>query len=924
VTVQTAGLGELRLLGQVFDWLDTPRIDLRAELKPQPAEPWLSDLAGWQLGGSARLRGVPDALVIEARLLVDSPAQQDLPLPVRLRWDGQRAWLDQAELVVAGGALRARGWLEPGEPLHWSLQADAEALDPGQLQPDLPGRIDGALLVEGSWQDRLQARIQLQSLRGELRGLPLQAAGEAVIDGAALQIDRLQAELGGARLQADGGVVDREWQLDWQLRLPQLASWDATWGGSVMADGTVRGRAEMPQVKASLQGRDLVLPGVRVQRVQGALQWSLETGAEQHATLLAEQATIADEPIERAELTLQGRLDQLQLRIAASAPGQALAAAVRADLAAWPQATLLLQQLDVDHELIGPWQLRAPTTIEADPPRVVVAETCLYQAAASLCGGGSADAAGWETQAVLERFPVARLAPLLDEELDLAGTASAQWSASQRQGELRADLLLDVAGLGTRVDIDDEELALLAEGASLRVILDADGLTARLDLPVEGVGSVAGNLELPGWQPGSDAQTQALKGALRADVADIAFLEPWLVTLAQLQGELDADVRLGGTLAGPTWAGQAELRELGFELPTMGVAYREGMLRLVGDTAGRLRMDGTLAAGAGELALDGELDASAGDWSARLALRGDNVPLLDTPEYRVWANPDLLLEAGPERTRISGRVAVPKARIRPRSIPSGSVAESPDVVISGQQAPQRRKPVDAQVQVVFGDDVQVDGFGLETKVRGELTVLERPGVPTLGRGAVRLHQGTYKVYGAKLQITQGRLLFSQTPLDNPALDFTAVRDLNDAEVGVQVSGTARKPELRLFSSPAMEESQILARLLSGRGSITELNQQAQQGDASLSALSFGSSLLFDQFTERLGIENLEFRTEGADDDLGMALGAWLSPRLFLEYATRIRAEDQQFRVRYKLTEEFQIQAETGKVHGVDLFYSFER
>ena len=48
------------------------------------------------------------------------------------------------------------------------------------------------------------------------------------------------------------------------------------------------------------------------------------------------------------------------------------------------------------------------------------------------------------------------------------------------------------------------------------------------------------------------------------------------------QGELDADVRLGGTLAGPTWAGQAELRELGFELPTMGVAYREGMLRLVG------------------------------------------------------------------------------------------------------------------------------------------------------------------------------------------------------------------------------------------------------------------------------------------------------------------------------------------------------
>ena len=113
-------------------------------------------------------------------------------------------------------------------------------------------------------------------------------------------------------------------------------------------------------------------------------------------------------------------------------------------------------------------------------------------------------------------------------------------------------------------------------------------------------------------------------------------------------------------------------------------------------------------------------------------------------------------------------------------------------------------------------------MGLDGRVTGLLTVSERPGRATTGQGqlARRRH---LQAYGQNLQIQHGQLLFASTPIDNPGLNIRAVRKLNPnatidegQEVGLLVTGTAQRPILTVFSNPAMEQSDALSYLITGK------------------------------------------------------------------------------------------------------------
>src|SRR5690606_4670194 len=83
-------------------------------------------------------------------------------------------------------------------------------------------------------------------------------------------------------------------------------------------------------------------------------------------------------------------------------------------------------------------------------------------------------------------------------------------------------------------------------------------------------------------------------------------------------------------------------------------------------------------------------------------------------------------------------------------------------------------------------------------------------------GEVRTRRGTYRAYGQQLTIETGVLRFAG-PYDDPALDIVAIRpNLRDQRVGVQIQGTAQRPQVALFSDPELPDSEKLAWLVLGR------------------------------------------------------------------------------------------------------------
>ncbi len=126
------------------------------------------------------------------------------------------------------------------------------------------------------------------------------------------------------------------------------------------------------------------------------------------------------------------------------------------------------------------------------------------------------------------------------------------------------------------------------------------------------------------------------------------------------------------------------------------------------------------------------------------------------------------------------------------------------------------------LRVRLGEKVSFDGFGLKTRLSGELSLSQSQlaGQNSIsGDGVVKLEEGKFSGYGQKLDIDRGSLMFAGDVTD-PGLDVKASRKVSyegsDITVGVLLSGTLSRILTRVFSEPAMGEMDALSYLTTGR------------------------------------------------------------------------------------------------------------
>ncbi|HEX7719252.1 MAG TPA: translocation/assembly module TamB domain-containing protein, partial [Woeseiaceae bacterium] len=457
-------------------------------------------------------------------------------------------------------------------------------------------------------------------------------------------------------------------------------------------------------------------------------------------------------------------------------------------------------------------------------------------------------------------------------------------------------------GLSGNVSIDmtpgfvrhptDTRLATATGPGRLRLQLDNGSLlSGEIDLPFGEASTIDGAFNVLDVGLGDASRVE---GNLAVEVADIGVLANVTPFFAAASGRLQANLGVTGTVGQPAFAGQGSLRDGSLSYEPLGLALTE--LQLRGDVRerNRIELQGTFRAGEGRGELRTSGDYLAGDRTElQVFVSGQNLTVIDVPDVQVVANPDLQVGLREGTLVINGKIVVPQARLSPANLAAGGARESADVVIvAGQDADVSDEPeeesgfaINGRVNLELGNDVVIDLDVADASVSGQATFEWNGPVLPVADGQYRV-AGNIQAYGQLLQITEGIVNFPTVPADNPVLRIRAEREIfGNSQVrsaGIFITGTAKRPDVEIYTLPATSESRALTMLVTG------------------------SDFNFEQ-----GV--------GAVD-----VGTYIAPKLYLSYGIGLFARENVISVRYDLARGFGIKASSGsRSDGVDLSYTIE-
>ena len=448
-------------------------------------------------------------------------------------------------------------------------------------------------------------------------------------------------------------------------------------------------------------------------------------------------------------------------------------------------------------------------------------------------------------------------------------------------------------------------------------------MTGEAALSFGSAGTINGNVRMP-----QASGSEALDGALKIALTDLGLAQVVLPELTATRGRLDADLRLSGTRAHPQWSGQAALTEGAADVPRYGLELRDAQFKVQGQGGG-LAFDGGMRSGPGSIQLKGDARLSPGVPRVQATVTGSRFQASKTQSLNVLVSPQLQIAMSGDSARLTGEVLVPEADVRNQARQREAIGSSEDVVYVGADSARFEKRaafvMSSSVRLVLGDLVRLRASGLDAKPTGSVLAIDAPGVPMSGSGELKLTGGTYKAYGQDLRIERGRLFFAGGRIANPGLDFRASRLCRDGVVaGFEVTGTLETPRFALFSDPPMAERDALAYVVLGH----KLNDksESESGIVSSAAQSLGLSggnRIANSVARQFGIDEATIETEGTLKQAQLMLGAYLSPRVYVNYGIGVIDPVSLLRIQYFLNSKWTLHAETGSQSSAEVLYTIE-
>jgi translocation and assembly module TamB len=222
----------------------------------------------------------------------------------------------------------------------------------------------------------------------------------------------------------------------------------------------------------------------------------------------------------------------------------------------------------------------------------------------------------------------------------------------------------------------------------------------------------------------------------------------------------------------------------------------------------------------------------------------------------------------------------------------------------------------------------VQGKGIDTRLSGVLTVSSDGANGPRLVGAVNTVGGQYRAYGQRLDVEQGVLRFTG-PLDNPSLDILAIRSdafQTNQRVGVQITGTALIPRIRLYAQPELPDAEKLAWLITGKATASGGAEVALLQQAALALIGSKTGGSSGSLVSSLGLDELSFKSgssnaDGTTSQAAVTLGKRFSRNFYAAYERSVSGALGTLYIFYDLSQRFTVRAQAGQQSAVDLIYT---
>lgn len=914
-------------------------VDARLAMDLTGSEPAL-DLAGtarnfrWPILGEAVVHSAASSFSLAgAKLPYRFSVRGDARIPKLPAFEADASGLLyaghlQVESANAGwihGQVQAQGslaWTD-GEP--WNFDFRAKDLDPAALSPDWPGRIGLAASLTGrGLGSDADVDLHLQQAQGTLRNSPLKASGRIRRQGSTLGFEHVIAHLADAQLQVDGTWGNPR-DLRIELDAPHLDRVVPGLEGGIKVGGRIAGPRGTARLNGTLTGHDLAYSLLTMESVHAGIDLDLSDRRDSQLDFTARSVSYRGQGLGTVKAGLEGRASNHRFTIDSAGGLIDLHAAISGsyDPKGWRGT---ISKLDLRNTDIVNVHLQSPAGISASAEAARLEPLCLLGTGERVCVQGNwlrrgpfdlqAQGSGIPLRAIGANFPTRPdYSGLLGFDLQAQGTSlmdlTGHLTAELAEGRLRYKLP------------SGRDAELMLGNGNARIIASPEQVTAQLHITATEQSQL--DVSLAGRRAaGQNLWQTPVSGEIHTQAHELGFLAVMVDQIDRSVGAMNADFSVSGTLGAPRLDGTIQLHDGELDFYQFNLLMRAIEARI--DVSGtQVKLSGSSKIGEGTANIDGQMDWQDDKPMGQFRLKGSRLTLVNVPELRADASPDLSFRIDGRRIDVSGTVTIPYARIKPADLTGAQLASGDEVILGQQNSEENlRLQVYTDVRLVLGPDVTVDTYGLTGRLTGSVAAASDPSGTARGSGELQIADGKYAAYGRLLDIERGRLIFNGGLVSDPAVDLRAVKVFPDVKAGVNVRGKLRNPQLSFFSDPPLPQSQIVSVLVAG-GTLESLQKSGTQqvGQARNELLAQGSAIVAQQIGARLGVEDVGLESDTLNQT-SLVLGKFLNPRLYVSYGISFSEALNTVKLRYTLTDRWTFKIEAGENRSADLVFTIER